>query len=85
MPVLLSQETLERVPVGLSLCEHLGLGVHEGIDLRTPLGAAQLMLPVNRLCLLVERAEFPGQRRMVIGEGAELLHSLCTRRICQCV
>jgi hypothetical protein len=85
MPVLLSQETLERVPDGLSLCEHLGFSVHEGIDLRPPLGGAQLILPVDRSRLLVERVELLCERVMVIGEGADLLHSLCTRRDRQCV
>ena len=72
----------------MSLCQHLGLGTHEGIDLRPPLGGAQLILPVDRSRLLVERVELLCERVMVIGEGAELLHALCThctRRIRQCV
>jgi hypothetical protein len=85
MPVLLSQETLERVPDVLGLCEHLALGTHEGIDLRPPLGAAQLIPPVDRSRLLVERVELLGECVMVIGEGAELLHTRCTRRIRHCV
>src|SRR5260221_5200070 len=77
-------EALERVPEALGLFEHLCLGVHDGSDLRPPLGAAQLILPVDRSRLLMERVELPGERVMVIGEGAQLLHAphtRCTRRI----
>jgi hypothetical protein len=78
LPVLLSQEALERVPNLLGLCEHFALGTHEGIDLRPSLGAAHLISPVDLPRLLVECVELLGERCMVIGEGAELLHSLCT-------
>jgi hypothetical protein len=62
------------------LCQHLGLGTHEGIDLRPSLSGAQLILPIDRSRLLVECVELPGERVMVIGEGADLLNALCTRR-----
>jgi hypothetical protein len=81
LPVMLPHEALECVPEVLGLFEHLCLGVHEGIDLRPPLGAAQLILPVDRSRLFVKCVELPGERCMVIGEGAELLHSLCACRI----
>src|SRR5258706_15037010 len=63
------------------LVEQRALGVHDGNDLRAPVGAAHLIVPIDRSRLLVERVELPRERVMVIGEGAELLHALCTRRI----
>src|SRR5260221_13012345 len=65
-------EALERVPEVLGLFEHLCLGVHDGSDLRPPLGAAQLILPVDRSPLFVTCEELPGERAMVTGGGAVL-------------
>jgi hypothetical protein len=88
LPVLLAQEALEVVPVLLGMCEHRALGTHEGSDLRPSLGAAQIIPVLERPRLLVQCVELPGERRVVIGEGADLrligvllLHALRTRRV----
>jgi hypothetical protein len=72
LAVLLAQEALEVVPVLLGMCEHRALGTHEGSDLRPSLGAAQIIPVLERPRLLVQCVELPGERRVVIGEGADL-------------
>ncbi len=66
------QETLEILPDVLRLVEHRALGTHEGTYLCPPLCAAHIILGLHRLGLLMERAELPGERRVVISEGADL-------------
>jgi hypothetical protein len=82
------QETLEILPDVLSPVEHRALGTHEGSYLRPPLCAAHIILGLQRLGLLMERAELPGERRVNVDEGADLrllgtpvLHALRTRRV----
>src|SRR5258708_19235843 len=90
-PAMPHQETLEILPDVLSLVEHRALGTHEGMYLCPPLCAAHIILGLQRLGLLVERAELSGERRVVISEGADLrllrtlllhvLRSLCPPRV----
>src|SRR5258708_1797684 len=68
------QEAVEQLLVRVGLREYLALGAHEGRQLRQPLGATHregLLEDAQRPDLLVQRVELPGERRVVLGEGAD--------------
>lgn len=89
------QEAVQQLLVRVGQCEHLALGAHEGRQLRQPLVAIHRegqLEDAQRPDLLVQRVELPGERRVVLGEGADprLLgprepHALRMRRLHLCV